>query len=167
MSALIGRRSIALLLLAAACGGRPSDTALRAGTDSAGTRPLRDWPPVTVELKPVGNSAISGRVVFSPGSDSDTKVAITLTGGPSEPRHPAHIHFGQCGSFADVAAVLPSVSPQGAARGVVTLSLPQLTDGRHVVIIHTAAGPPGTAVACGAISASPSSGQSPATGPVP
>ncbi|MCL6579888.1 MAG: hypothetical protein K6T73_11030, partial [Candidatus Bathyarchaeota archaeon] len=50
---------------------------------------------VTVELKAVGDSGVSGQASLMPMGDK-TMVSITLTGAPEGVAQPAHIHQGTC-----------------------------------------------------------------------
>src|SRR5438128_2116581 len=53
---------------------------------------------MTVKLEPQGGSGESGTATLHKASDTETKVTITVSGGPAEAQ-PTHIHKGTCATL--------------------------------------------------------------------
>lgn len=73
-------------------------------------------------VAPQNNSGITSSVVLTPKGEK-TEVVITLTGGPAEGKHPAHIHVGAC-----------------PMPGAVKYPLSPVVNGKSITLVDSAVG---------------------------
>ena len=104
---------------------------------------------VTVELKAVGDSGVSGEATLTP-VDNKTKVAITLTGAPEGVAQPAHIHQGTCEELGAPKYPLSAVE-NGKSETTIDAKVSDLTTGDLAINVHKSKEEIAAYVACGEI----------------
>ncbi len=103
---------------------------------------------VTVQLRPVNNSGISGTAVFTPRGNQ-TEVVVRLAGEPSGASEPIHIHTGQCGpTLGAVAYPLKNVE-NGTSTTIIDAPFVPLWSGGFAINAHESAANLKNYVACG------------------
>jgi len=104
---------------------------------------------VTVELKAVGDSGVSGQASLMPMGDK-TMVSITLTGAPEGVAQPAHIHQGTCENLGAPKYPLSAVE-NGKSETTIDAKVSDLTTGDLAINVHKSKEEIATYVACGEI----------------
>ncbi|MDA2921029.1 hypothetical protein MYX76_16330 [Desulfobacterota bacterium AH_259_B03_O07] len=104
---------------------------------------------VTVELKAVNNSGVSGKATLTP-VDNNTKVVINLTGAPEGIAQPAHIHQGTCENLGEPKYPLEAVK-NGGSETTVDVKLSDIMTGDFAINVHKSEKEISTYVACGEI----------------
>jgi hypothetical protein len=106
--------------------------------------------PVTVALKPVDNSGVSGTAVLTPMSGDHTQVTLQID-NPPPGALPAHIHFDTCANPSDIRFGLSNVV-NGRSETVVSGSIAYLRrgHGKFSINVHRAE-PDLPIIACGDI----------------
>jgi hypothetical protein len=105
---------------------------------------------LTIDLKELNNSGISGTATLTDNGDGTTHVSIKVTGATGG--HPAHIHEGTCDSL-DPNPLYPltDVNADGVSETDVPVSLDDLLAAPYAVNLHESATNLGVYVACGNI----------------
>jgi hypothetical protein len=104
---------------------------------------------VTVELKAVGDSGVSGQATLTPADDKTT-VSITLTGAPEGVAQPAHIHQGTCADLGAPKYPLQAIE-NGKSETTIDAKISDLTTGDLAINVHKSKEEIATYVACGEI----------------
>jgi hypothetical protein len=107
---------------------------------------------VTVELKAVNDSGVSGKATLTP-MDNKTMVTIDLTGAPQDIVQPAHIHQGTCENLGAPKYPLEAVK-NGKSETTIDAKLSDLTAGDLAINIHKSEEEMSVYAACGEISKS-------------
>lgn len=108
-----------------------------------------------VSLQQVGGSGVTGEATISAQGEG-TMVMVTLMNAPQGP-HAGHIHQGTCANLGEVVAPLETITvptANGTAMGhsTVSMGVPAIMDGRHIIAYHENAGDtPGAPIVCGSI----------------
>ena len=89
---------------------------------------------VTVELKAVGDSGVSGQASLMPMGDK-TMVSITLTGAPEGVAQPAHIHLGTCDKLGAPKYPLNAVE-NGKSETTIDAKISDLATGDLAINVH-------------------------------
>ena len=105
---------------------------------------------VTVKLEPQNSSGESGSATLAKAGDKQTKVTITVTGGPAEAQ-PTHIHKGTCANLDPKPAFPLSPVTGGKSETVVNASMEDLEKGGYAINGHKSAQDLKTYVFCGDI----------------
>jgi hypothetical protein len=103
--------------------------------------------PVTVELKTVDNSGVSGEATLTPVEDK-TKVDINLTGAPEGVAQPAHIHEGTCTNLGAAKYPLEAVT-DGKSETTIDAKVSDLTAGDFAINVHKSEKEMSVYAACG------------------
>ena len=104
--------------------------------------------PVTVQLASQNNSGVTGTAVLTP-MGAQTRVVLTIQGGPPDGNHPAHIHPGTCANL-DPRPLFPLPNVQnGRSEGTVNASIDQLRAARHAINVQKSPQEASVYVACG------------------
>ena len=119
--------------------------ALRAGV--ASTAAAADSAQAT--LSPQNNSGETGSATLTKQGDKQTKVVLTVAGGPAEAQ-PVHIHKGTCDKLDPKPAFPLSPVTGGKSETVINASIDDLTQG-YAVNGHKSAQDLKTYVFCGNI----------------
>ncbi len=104
---------------------------------------------VTVELKAVNNSGVSGEATLTP-VDNKTKVVINLTGAPEGVSQPAHVHQGTCEKLGEPKYPLEAVK-NGKSETTIDAKLSDLTAGDFAINVHKSEKEISAYAACGGI----------------
>ena len=104
---------------------------------------------VTVELKAVKDSGVSGKATLTP-MDMKTKVTIELTGAPQGIAQPAHVHQGTCENLGPPKYPLDAVK-DGKAETTIDAKLSDLTSGDLAINVHKSEKEMSVYAACGEI----------------
>jgi hypothetical protein len=105
--------------------------------------------PVTVKLEPQGGSGESGTATLTKVGDKQTKVSISVSGGPAAAQ-PTHIHKGTCANLDPKPAFPLSPVTGGKSETTVNASLDDLEKG-YAINGHKSAQDLKTYVFCGDI----------------
>jgi hypothetical protein len=104
--------------------------------------------PVTIQLSSQNNSGITGTAVLTP-MGAQTRVVLTIQGGPPDGNHPAHIHAGTCANL-DPRPLFPLPNVQnGRSEATVNVSIDQIRAARHAINVHKSPQEASVYVACG------------------
>ncbi len=104
---------------------------------------------VTVELKAVGDSGVSGQASLMPMGDK-TMVSITLTGAPEGVAQPAHVHQGTCEKLGAPKYPLSAVE-NGKSETTIDAKISDLTTGDLAINVHKSEKEMSAYAACGEI----------------
>ena len=104
---------------------------------------------VTVELKAVGDSGVSGQASLMPMGDK-TMVSITLTGAPEGVAQPAHIHQGTCEKLGAPKYPLNAVE-NGKSETTIDAKVSDLATGDLAINVHKSEKEMSVYAACGEI----------------
>ena len=104
---------------------------------------------VTVELKAVDNSGVSGEATLTPVEDK-TKVDIKLTGAPEGVAQPTHIHEGTCENLGAPKYPLEAVK-DGKSETTIDAKVSDLTAGDFAINVHKSEKEISAYAACGGI----------------
>ena len=104
---------------------------------------------VTVELKAVNDSGVSGKATLTP-MDNKAKVTIEVTGAPQDVAQPAHIHQGTCEDLGAPKYPLEAVK-NGKSETTIDAKLSDLTAGDLAINIHKSEKEMSVYAACGEI----------------
>jgi len=104
---------------------------------------------VTVKLGPESNSGESGTATLTKSGDKQTKVVLSVQGGPADAQ-PVHIHKGSCDNLDPKPAYPLSPVVGGKSETVVNASLDDLVKD-HAINGHKSAQEAKTYVFCGNI----------------
>jgi len=144
---------LALIALAAGCGGQEVETQVASVTNQVAETGASLLEQVsTITLAEQNGSGISGTATLTPLSESETKVVVELTGGDAadEPR-PAHIHSGTCDNL-DPTPAYPLNSVEGGhSETTVHVSVALLLAKPYAINVHKSEAEVSTYVACGNI----------------
>jgi hypothetical protein len=157
----IGSRQLLIAAAVAAALGLTSAVVALANapdTEAAGRAWSGETPDhVTIRLREVGDSGVSGKATLRAGDDLTT-VAIRLTADDGD--YPAQIDEGTCDEFRALRGFpLADAVPGRTTRTLVEISLAELLAGAYVINVHKPAIDletlldPSSVVACGAIAA--------------
>ncbi len=104
----------------------------------------------TVKLEPQHSSGESGTATLSKAGDKQTKVTISVNGGPAEAQ-PTHIHKGTCANLDPKPAFPLSPVTGGKSETTVNASMDDLMKGGYAINGHKSAQDLKTYVFCGDI----------------
>lgn len=128
---------------------------LAALAESPGTLAAETPDHLTIRLRDVGDTGVSGKATLRTG-DGVTTVGIRLTG--AEDAYPAHLHEGICDEYEAMPRFpLADAEPGRTTRTVLDVPLDELLAGDYVINIHQPAMDleslldPASVVACGEI----------------
>ncbi|MCC6630356.1 MAG: hypothetical protein IT340_23485 [Chloroflexi bacterium] len=110
--------------------------------------PVAAQAPVTITLNPQSNSGITGTAVLTP-QGTQTRVLLTIKGGPAGVSHPAHIHTGTCANLNPRPAYPLSNVQNGTSETLVNASLQQIMASQHAINVHKSPQEASIYVACG------------------
>lgn len=117
----------------------------------------QDVADLTIPLNEYEGSGVSGSATLSPDGET-TGVAMELSGDRLTGDHPTHIHVGTCDDFDPdptyplTTVILDEVSEAGLSETEVDdVSLPELLDDDHVILVHKSAEELTTYFVCGDI----------------
>ena len=104
--------------------------------------------PITVKIRPKGNSGVSGTATLTP-QGNQTRVVVQLKGAASNAAQPAHFHSGTCGKL-DPKPKFPLADVvNGTSTSVVSAPVSELASGKYTINVHKSAADIKTSVACG------------------
>ena len=106
--------------------------------------------PVKVDLHQQSKSGETGTATLTPMGDQ-TKVELSIKGGPKGVAQPAHIHEGSCAKLDPKPKHGLENVTDGKSTTTVPVSLAELTKGQLAIIVHKSAEDLKTYVACGDI----------------
>lgn len=104
---------------------------------------------VTVEVKAVKDSGVSGKATLTP-MDNKAMVTIEVTGAPQDVAQPAHIHQGTCENLGAPKYPLEAVK-NGKSETMIDAKLSDLTAGDLAINIHKSEKEMSVYAACGEI----------------
>jgi hypothetical protein len=105
---------------------------------------------VTIDLKELNGSGVSGTATLTDNGDGTTTVTIDVTGATGD--HPAHIHNGTCDDLdPNPKYPLANVDASGHSETKVEVSLDDLLAEPYAVNLHESATNLGVYIACGEI----------------
>src|SRR5207247_5104226 len=104
---------------------------------------------LSVKLEPLNSSGETGTATLSKAGDKETKVVISVSGGPAEAQ-PTHIHKGTCASLDPKPAFPLSPVTGGKSETVVKAAMADLEKG-YAINGHKSAQDLKTYVFCGDI----------------
>lgn len=142
---------MAILILAAGCGGDSADVSQEAvvvdpapeGMAAESTAPMGQ----TAQLQPVNDSGITGEATVT-DRGSESEIMVRLTGAPANSTHPGHVHAGTCEAIGSVVQPLQEIATDATGTGTMTASvaIPTMTlsDGQHIIVYHETGGSPAT-----------------------
>lgn len=100
-------------------------------------------------LSPQNNSGESGTATLTKQGDTQTKVALSVSGAPAGVSQPVHIHKGSCAKLDPKPAFPLSPLVNGKSETVVNASLDELNKGGYAINGHKSAQEASTYVFCG------------------
>ena len=104
---------------------------------------------VEARLSPQSNSGESGTATLTKQGDTQTKVALSVSGAPAGVSQPVHIHKGSCAKLDPKPAFPLSPLVNGKSETVVNVSLDELNKGGYAINGHKSAQEVSTYVFCG------------------
>ncbi|HEY7030602.1 MAG TPA: hypothetical protein VH482_04695 [Thermomicrobiales bacterium] len=111
---------------------------------------------ITIDLKELNNSGVSGTATLTDNGDGTTTVSIQVDGATGD--HPAHIHNGTCSDLdPNPKYPLANVDADGVSETDVDVSLDDLLAAPYAVNLHESPTNLGVYIACGEIVAPTSS----------
>ena len=103
---------------------------------------------ITVSVGAQNDSGESGTATFTE-ENGKTKVAVQITGAPTDVPQPAHIHSGSCLTLGDIVYPLTNVV-DGASETVLDVDLATLKSGLPLAVnVHKSEAEVSVYVACG------------------
>ncbi|HMO53769.1 MAG TPA: hypothetical protein PJ994_04630 [Tepidiformaceae bacterium] len=103
---------------------------------------------VEVDLEAVGDDGVDGVAVLAPGVDGmNTSITVTLNDASASGM--VAIHSGTCSDWDENVVANIGAVQAGYAAGAVNISLSQLEDDDHVVVVLPATG--GDPISCGQV----------------
>ncbi len=146
-----GTAGMAILILAAGCGGDSADVSQEAViVDPAPDGFAADSAPAmgqTAQFQPVNDSGIAGEATVT-DRGSESEIMVRLTGATASSTHPGHIHDGTCEAIGSVVQPLQEIATDATGTGTMTatVSIPAMTlsDGQHIIVYHQPDGAPAT-----------------------
>jgi hypothetical protein len=147
------RRTLAVALLAAACGNGP-DTAQDAPAPAATPDPQpAPAESLMADLTPLDDSGVDGSVHIDVAGEQPV-ITVSLRNA-AEGVYQGHVHGGSCANrtraIVPLQAVTVGADGSGAATSTVELDAATLLDGNHIVVYHEAGGSPGASITCAEI----------------
>jgi hypothetical protein len=109
-----------------------------------------ETPSIRVALSSLNGSEESGAAILTETPDGNTRVVISLSGGPENISQPAHIHSGSCTSLGPVRYPLTSAM-NGVSETVIGASFADLRAGRFALNIHRSVEEVNVNAACGGL----------------
>ncbi len=108
---------------------------------------------VSLQMKAVEGSKITGTAVVSEITGGGTKVVVNLSGYAANQGSAGHIHEGTCEVQGKVVFPLTTLTADASGKGTAESSLANapyatVTNGKHYVQYHEAASPAGKQVTC-------------------
>jgi hypothetical protein len=100
-------------------------------------------------LSPQSYSGESGTAKLTKHGDTQTKVALSVTGAPAGVSQPVHIHKGSCAKLDPKPAFPLSPLVNGKSETIVNASIDDLTSGGYAINGHKSAQEVSTYVFCG------------------
>jgi hypothetical protein len=105
---------------------------------------------ITIDLKELNSSGVSGTATLTDNGDNTTTVSIKVNGATGD--HPAHIHQGTCTNLdPNPQYPLTNVAADGTSTTKIDVSLNDLLASPHAVNLHESATNLGVYIACGEI----------------